>query len=136
MKTNSSNLVGFSSVKAKTDFQLGTASGSDGLANLAEFTQVKFTSGSGAGAAADAYMLGALKKPVEIEGVFKEEKFKEFSGAKSTPAYYGIVFATNVSDQVTNTASCDGEKYVDTTTSIINEYIDLTLAEFYSNAIK
>jgi len=136
MKTNSSNMVGFSSVKAKTNFELGSAAGSDGLANLFENSQVKFTAGSGPGAAADAYLAADLKKPIALEGVFKDEKFKEFSAAKSTPAYYGIVFVTNTKDQVTNTAACDQQKYVEATTKAINGYIDLALEAFYDNAIK
>ena len=136
MKTNSSNLVGFSSVKAKTDFQLGNAVGSDGLKALIEMTQVRITQGSGPGASADAQMIASLKKPFEMEGVFKQEKFREFSAAQSTPAYYGIVFVNNTSDKVTNTATCDREKYVDASTAAINKYIDFTLAEFYDNAIK
>jgi len=142
MKTNSSSLVGFSSVKAKTDFALGTAAGSDGLTNLQEYTRVKFTSGSGPGASANAYMTADLKKEFDIDGVFKEDKFREFSAAKSTslynatPNYFGVVFAENRTNNVTNLAECDGEKYIQATTNVINNYMDLTLTEFYENAIK
>lgn len=143
MQTNSSSMAGFSSVKAKTNFEMGAAYGSDGMTNLLENTQVKFTSGSGPGAAADAYLISNLKKPIALPDVFKQEKFKEFSAAKSsslgstaTPNYFGVVFAENRVQEVTNMAECDGQKYVEVTTSAINNYIDLALAEFYENAIK
>ncbi len=143
MKTSSSSMAGFSSVKAKTNFELGSAVGSDGMTNLLENTQLKFTSGSGPGAAADAYFLTNLKKPVALTGVFKQEKFKEFNAAKSssfgstaTPSYFGVVFAENRTQDVTNMAECDGEKYVKATTAAINNYIDMALEQFYDNAIK
>ncbi|REE01752.1 hypothetical protein [Marinoscillum furvescens] len=134
MKTNSSNMIGFSSVKAKTDFQMGSAFGMDGMTSLYEHSRVKFTSGSGPGASANAYLVATLKKPVPIEGVFKDEKFKEVSAASTTPAYYGVVFVTNKVDQVTNTASCDGDQYVARTTGLMNDFIDKTLTEFYGYA--
>lgn len=142
MQTNSSNMAGFSSVKAKTDFQMGSAVGSDGFTNLLELTQVKFTSGSGPGATANAYLVSYLKKPVEISGVFKDEKFKEFSAAKvknlynATPNYFGIVFADNRIDDVTNMAVCEQDKYVSATTKAINDYVDMALSSFYENALK
>lgn len=136
MKTNSSNLVGFSSVKAKTDFEMGIAVGADGMTTLVEPSQIKFTYGSGPGAAAESYLVADLKGAIDLPGVFKDEKFKEFSGASSTPAYYGIVFVENKSAAVTNTASCDPVKYTDSTISVINSYVDLALKEFFSYANK
>lgn len=135
MNTSSSSFVGFSSVKARTDFKIGNAFGQDGLTAINEYTLMKFTSGSGPGASANAYYYTWLKKPIDLPGVFKDEKFKEFSAAASTPAYYPIVFVENKNDKVTNTATCDPEKYVSTTTKVINEYIDKVLAGFYENAL-
>ena len=142
MRTSSSSMVGFSSVKAKTAFQMGSAVGSDGMVNLLEDSKVKFTSGSGPGASANAYLESYLKKPVEIENVFSKEKFREFSAAKSTdissatPNYFGIVYADNNYNDVTNMAECDGGKYQEKTTVAINNFIDIVLTDFYDNAIK
>ncbi|MFT6867763.1 MAG: hypothetical protein ACJA08_002607 [Cyclobacteriaceae bacterium] len=87
--------------------------------------------GNPVGMAAETVFMANLKEPVELPGVFKDEKFKEATGASSTPAYYGIVFTTDSMDDVTNTATCDHDKYVDTTTTIINDFVAATLKEFY-----
>lgn len=136
MKTNSSNMIGFSSVKAKTDFEMGSAFGMDGMTALVEPSQIKFTSGNAAGAAAEAYLVVDLKEPIALPGVFKDEKFKEFSGASSTPAYYSIVFVENKSSEVTNTATCDPEKYTSSTINVINNYVDKALGAFFGYANK
>lgn len=132
MKTNSSNMIGFSSVKAQTNFEMGSAFGQDGMTALLENTQLKFVSGNSAGAAAESYFITGLKKPVALPGVFKDEKFKERSVSSSTPAYYGIVFVENQVDNVTNTATCDRDKYVQATIEAINSYVDVALQQFYS----
>lgn len=134
MNTNSSNFVGVSSVKAKTDFKMASAYGQDGMTSLLEPNQIKFVSGKGPGASAEAYLLVNVDKEVPIEGVFKEEKFKERTTASSTPAYYGIVFVENKKDEVTHQASCNAEGYRAATTKLMNQLVDIGLNEFYTNA--
>lgn len=134
MQSSSSNMIGLSSVKARTDFSLGTAFGADGMTGLYEPTKVKFVSGNPVGAAADALLTYNLKGEIEIPGVFADEKFKERTVASTTmvPAYYSIIFIDNNSSTVTHQAKCDPIKYVETTQSILNEYIDYSLKGFFS----
>lgn len=136
MNTSSSSFVGISSVKAKTEFKMATAFGQDGMAVLMEPNQIKFVSGKGPGATADAYMLVNVDKEIPIEGVFKDEKFKERTVASTTrvPDYYGIVFVENKTDQVTHQATCDPSAYRAATSKLMNQLVDIGLEQFYANA--
>lgn len=120
MKTNESGFIGFSSVKAKTDFKMKNGS-------------VKFTYGNPVGLAAEAIYMKWLKKPIEIEApVFSEEKFKSVTTATSSPAYGSIVFTTDNAREATHTAECDGALYKQETARLMNEFMDLSMTEFYS----
>ena len=132
MDANSSNMLGTSSVKAKTDFVLGSAFGMDGMTSLFEPSIVKFVSGA-VGAGAEAMFVVNPSGEIDLPGVFADEKFKERTNASSTPAYYGIVFVDNNSSAVTHQASCDAAKYREATTSVMNEYLDFAFKGFMEN---
>lgn len=135
MDANSSNFLGTSSVKAKTDFKMYSGYGAGGLTGAYEVNQIKFVSGKGPGATADAYMFIQIDKPVSIPGVFKEESFKERSTASSTPAYYAIVFVENQNNSVTHQAQCDPAAYTEATVRMMNQFADIGLEQFYQNAL-
>lgn len=133
MDANSSNMLGTSSVKAKTDFVLGSAVGNDGMALLVENTLVKFVYGNPAGAAADAWYQIAPTGEIPLPGVFAEEKFKERTVSSSTPAYYNIVFVDTDASNVTHQANCDPAKYQEMTTKVMTEYLDTALKGLLEN---
>lgn len=134
MDANSSNMLGTSSVKAKTDFVLGGAVGSDGMAMISEPSIVKFVYGNPAGAAAESYLAYNVTEEISLPGVFVEEKFKERSAASSTPAYYGIVFVDTEASAVTHQATCDPAKYREATIAVMNEYLDTALQGLLENS--
>lgn len=120
MKTSESGFIGFSSVKANTDFKMKSGS-------------VKLQYGNPAGLASDAIFMQWLKKPVSVEApVFQQEKFKEVTAAQSTPAYGAIVFTTDQANKATHTAKCDGELYKKETSRLMKEFMDISMGEFYS----
>jgi hypothetical protein len=121
MKTSESGFIGFSSVKAKTNFEMEGEN------------YVKFQYGNPAGLAAEGIFMMGLKKPVEIEApVFSQEKFKSVTTASSTPAYGAIVFTEDKTQKATHFAECDGELYKKETTRLMTELMDLSLTEFFS----
>jgi tetratricopeptide (TPR) repeat protein len=138
MKTASSNLAGFSSVKAKIDFELGTAFGMDGATPLMAPTQIKFVGSEGMGK--DAILFVKLKEETldSAEPVFKDKKFKESNVAMMDyrPNYYGIIWKEEQQVKVSHYAECDGALYKQETKRLGSEFMDQALRIFYSNALK
>lgn len=138
MKTASSNLAGFSSVKAKIDFELGTAFGMDGATPLMSPTQLKFISSEGMGK--DAILIVKLKgDSFDSEApVFKDKKFKESNVAMVNykPAYYGVIWKEEQQVNVSHYAECDNALYKQETLRLASEFTEQALKIFYSNAIK
>jgi hypothetical protein len=138
MKTASSNLAGFSSVKAKIDFELGGAFGMDGATPLASPTQIKFVGSEGMGK--DAILLVNLKGDSfdSAAPVFKDKKFKEFNTAMIDyrPNYYGIIWKEEQQVKVSHYADCEGTLYKQETIRLGSEFTDQALRIFYSNALK
>ena len=136
MKTNSNDFVGFSSVKAKVNFRMGSTYA--GGANYAAANQnyIKFVTGISAGAAADAYCMYIPKKDVKIDGVFEDNKFKSVTTASSTPAYGAIVFTTDQEQALTHEAKCDNEKYKEAVMKLSRDFMNQSLGEFYGVANK
>ena len=138
MKTASSNMLGFSAVKAKVDFELGTAFGQDGMAAVIYPSMFKFVSSEGMGK--DAILNVRLKgEGFDIEApVFKDKKFKEMTAASmnSSPNYYGIIFQNNVKVNVSHYAECDGALYKQEALRLMNEFTDHALTIFYDYAKK
>lgn len=138
MKTASSNLAGFSSVKAKIDFELGAAYGQDGAIPLDAPTQLKFVSSEGMGK--DAILLVKLKgDSFDIETpVFKDKKFKEFNAAMMDyrPEYSRLFWKEEQQVKVSHHAECDNALYKQETLRVASEFMDEALKIFYSNALR
>ena len=138
MKTASSNMAGFSSVKAKIDFELGTAFGMDGATPLMAPTQLKFVSSEGMGK--DAILMVKLKgDSFNSEApVFKDKKFKESNVAMVNykPDYYGVIWKEEQQVKVSHYAECDNTLYKQETLRLASEFTNQALNLFYSNAIK
>lgn len=138
MKTASSDIAGFSSVKAKIDFEMGTAFGMDGATPLMSPTQVKFVGSQGMGK--DAILFVKLKGESfdSAAPVFKDKKFKETNVAMVNykPNYYGIIWKEERQVKVSHYAECDGALYKQETIRLGTEFTDQALRIFYSNALK
>lgn len=136
MKTASSNLAGYSSVKAKIDFELGTAFGMDGATPLMAPTQLKFVSSEGMGK--DAILMVKVKgDSFDSEApVFKDKKFKESNVAMMDyrPNYYGVIWKQEQQVKVSHYAECDKALYKQETLRLASEFTDEALKIFYSNA--
>lgn len=136
MKTASSNLAGFSSVKAKIDFEIGTAFGMDGATPLMSPTQLKFISSEGMGK--DAIQIVKIKgDSFDSEApVFADKKFKEANVAMVNykPDYYGVVWKEEQQVKVSHYAECDNALYKQETLRLGSEFTDQALRIFYSNA--
>jgi len=138
MKTASSSMAGFSSVKAKIDFEIGTAFGMDGANPLMSPTQLKFINSEGMGK--DAILI------VKIKGdsfdsdapVFKDKKFKESNVAMVSykPDYYGVVWTEEQKVNVSHYAECNNTLYKQETTRLSSEFTEQALAIFYKNSLK
>jgi hypothetical protein len=138
MKTASSNLAGYSSVKAKIDFEIGTAFGMDGATPLAAPTQVKAISSGGMGK--DAILMVKIKgDSFDSEApVFKDKKFKETNVGMVSykPDYYGVIWKEEQQVRVSHYAECDKALYKQETVRLASEFTDEALKIFYSNALK
>lgn len=136
MKTSSSSLAGFSSVKAKIDFELGVAFGMDGATPLASPTQMKFISSQGMGK--DATLFVKLKgDSFDSEApVFKDKKFKESNVAMVSykPDYYGVIWKEDQQVKVSHYAECDNALYKQETLRLGSEFMDQAFRIFYGNA--
>lgn len=136
MKTASSNLAGASSVKAKIDFEIGTAFGMDGATPLMAPTQAKFVSSEGMGKDAILYVKIKGESFDSEAPVFKDKKFKESNVAMVNykPDYYGVVWKEEQQVRVSHFAECDRELYKKETLRLGSEFMDQALRIFYSNA--
>lgn len=136
MKTASSNLAGFSSVKAKIDFEMGTAFGMDGATPLMAPTQLKFISSEGMGK--DAILITKIKGDSfdSDAPVFKDKKFKESNVAMVDyrPNYYGVVWKEEQQVKVSHYAECDNALYKQETIRLGSEFTDQVLRIFYTSA--
>ncbi|MEP0366060.1 MAG: hypothetical protein ABJN36_14900 [Cyclobacteriaceae bacterium] len=122
-----------SKVKANVNYRMASAYSADGLTNVYANNMVKFVSGKGPGLTADAYYMASLKEPVGSDkAVFKDTEFKERNTGSTSPMYYGIVFKDNETSTATHTTTADHDLYVSESQRLINEFFDLTLADFFS----
>lgn len=122
-----------SKVKASVNYRMGTATGADGLTSLYTNSFIKFVSGKGPGLSADAYFNVFLKDPVRAQQtVFTNTEFKERTTGSTSPTYYGIVFKDNEGLTATHTTEADHDAYVSESNRLINEFLDLTLDNFFS----
>jgi hypothetical protein len=138
MKTASSSMAGFSSVKAKIDFEIGTAFGMDGANPLMSPTQLKFINSEGMGKDAILYVKIKDDSFDSDAPVFKDKKFKESNVAivSYKPDYYGVVWKEEQTVKVSHYAECDNALYKQETTRLASEFTDQALAIFYKNALK
>lgn len=80
-----------------------------------------------------------LKKDFGVEAeIFKDKKFSEttVASSKNVPDYYRVVFVGNNSTSVSHYAQADRGLYVGESQRLLNEFIRVSLENFYKDAVK
>ncbi len=133
MKTFSSELLNVSNVKGKIDYRITRGIGTSGKITSCNFSFGKTLT------AATGQITNDLKKDFGVEAeIFKDKKFSEttVASSKNVPDYYRVVFVGNNSTSVSHYAQADRGLYVGESQRLLNEFIRVSLENFYKDAVK
>ena len=125
MKTKGGTYSFGSSVKAYPDFKMGVSFQDGSAFGSPVFTKIVYTQGKSFGMSANTVIKTVLKKDIELEGVFADEKFKSVTISKGSavPDYYTVVFPESKTTAVTHKAIANHDKYLEQVNLAVSDMI-------------
>lgn len=109
--------------------------GKVGLTFYPSVSRVVWSNGGMMGAAKTMVIFDSKGRPIEIPGVIKTKKLKEFANADGRTDYItGRKYATEETKKVSHPVTIDRALYIQQVDKYINAYIDILVDEFLANA--
>ncbi|MBL0766383.1 hypothetical protein [Marivirga atlantica] len=118
--------TGSTSVKGKVD-----------LTFFPSISRVVWSNGGIMGAAKTMVIFDSKGRPIEIPGVIKSQKLKEYANAKGKTDYItGTKYNVKEKIEVSHPVNIDRDLYIKQVDTYINAYVDILVDEFLEYAVK